>query len=257
MFGKLIREYVPNSSDLIINFEDNIDYKPDDDEVFLISDFNIQDILINCARQPLAVEILDEDDYEYIKYIFISDIRDGNVKLAFTVFDKKKIIHPTSRWYILHSGDTFRKLDKKAIALDSRIDALYYNGNLYFRSLYMIKRIFKEEINEYYREATDNEVETFNNTFFKEDIPEEYIDSRSRKLIFGIVKSGVSYNLPEIIKIGKKFGLSVELDEESGKLIVPQSKREFKKLLKFLNDDLLESPLTQAKYETNSKRRIA
>ena len=70
--------------------------------------------------------------------------------------------------------------------------------------------------------------------------------------------SGASYDLSEIIEVGRsKFGLSIELDEENGKLVVPSSKREFKKLLRLLNDDLLESPLTQAKYETNSKRRIA
>jgi len=258
MFEELMESYIPESNDLILDFKENINYKPDD-EVFVINNFEIPESLLEYIRNPSVANVLSENDYERIKYLFLGKVQEENTKLAFIVFDKKKIIRPDrGRFWIQYRDNTFSKFDQKAIAIDRRIDALYKNGNLYFRSLYNIKRIFGELIEDYYREATDDEVRNFANNFFNEDLPEEYIDSRSRKLIFGIVKSGASYNLSEIIEVGRsKFGLSIELDEENGKLDVPPSKREFKKLLKLLNDDLLESPLTQAKYETNSKRRIA
>lgn len=259
MFEELMESYIPENSDLILDFKNNINYKLEDDEIFIIDNFGIPEILVEYIRNPTVASVLREDDYERIKYLFTGKISENYIELAFTVFDRRKIIRPDrGRLWIQYRGNTFSKFDQKAIAIDRRIDALHKNGNLYFRSLYNVKRIFGELIEDYYREATDDEVRNFANNFFNGDLPEEYIDSRSRKLIFGIVKSGVSYDLSEIIEIGKsKFGLSVELDEENGKLVVPSSKREFKRLLRLLNDDLLESPLTQAKYETNSKRRIA
>jgi hypothetical protein len=39
------------------------------------------------------------------------------------------------------------------------------------------------------------------------------------------------------------------------RIVVPEDKKELKRLLRLLDDDLLESELTGQKYEVNSKRR--
>lgn len=255
MFEELMKSYIPESDDLILDFEENVNYKPDE-EVFVINNFEIPQFLVERIKNPSPTPTLNENDYEKIKYLFVGKDQE-DIQIAFTVFDKKKIIRPDrGKLYIQYRGDIFSKFDQKAIAIDKRIDALYKDGKLYFRSLYNVRRIFAELIEEYYREATDDEVEEFAKNLFCGELPEEYVDTISRKLIFGITKSGASYDLSKVVEVGRKFGLHIELDEESGKLSIPSNKSEFKKLLRLLNADLYEHPLTQGKYETNSKRRI-
>lgn len=256
-FKILMENYLPEDKDLILDFRENVNYKPEDNEIFVINNFEIPEILLQYVRNPTIANILKEDDYENIKYLFLGKVQEENTEIIFILFDKKKIIRPDrGKLWIQYSDDTFSKFDQRAIAIDMRIDAFYRNGAIYFRSLYNIKRIFKALIEEYYREATDEEVSQYATNFFGDEIPEEYIDQRTRKLIFGIVRSEKEYDLQEVVKIGtSKFNIPIKL-KDNGKISIPQSKKDFKKLLKLLNDDLLESPLTQSKYETNSKRKI-
>ena len=82
------------------------------------------------------------------------------------------------------------------------------------------------------------------------------MDQTTRKLIWAIQKSNIEYDLTEAVNVGNnKFNLQIRLRDD-GKLNIPANKKNFKRLLRLLNDDLLESPLTQEKYETNSKKRI-
>ena len=69
------------------------------------------------------------------------------------------------------------------------------------------------------------------------------------------MKSGTP-KIQQVINVGKEI-FGIELESIDGKKIkIPETKKDFKRLLKLLNDDLLESPLTDVKYETNSKRKI-
>ena len=258
-FSELIRVYVPEQEDLIISFEENMDYKLEEDEIFVIENFEMKQELVEYIKNPLTVNLLIEDDYENLKYLFWGNIERDNVEIAFILFDKTKIVKSDrGKFWIEYRGNTFSKVERKAIAIDMRIDAFFKNRSLYFKSFRNVKIIFGSLIERYFREATDEEVGHFNKTFFGDgvSIPDKFIDQTSRKLIWAIQRNNIYHDLTQIANIGKeKFGLQIELTND-GKLTVPDNKRDFKRLLRLLNDDLLESPLTQEKYETNSKRRI-
>lgn len=250
-------EFIPDDNDNILNFEENVGYKCEG-EIFKLDNFEMPSPIVESIMNPVSLNELREVDYEEVKHIFFGKHSENDLWVAFIVFDKKKIIRRGNGVIsILYRNGTFTEFDQKVLVIDNRIDALFVSEKLYFRSLRNVKRIFGEIIERYYRAATDDEVDQLANTVFEEDIPEEYLDHTSRKLIFGIIKNGTNYDLSQIVEIGsEKFNLSVEL-KENGKLSLPNSKKEFKKLLKLLNDDLFESPLTRAKYETNSKRKIS
>jgi len=240
-----------------LNFDENITYKPDEDELFVIKNFEMLQEIISALSNPINLENISEEDYENIKAIFCGKQQsNGEHGIMFEVFDSRKIIKRSRlKTLLFYRNDTFTEFESKMIVIEEKIDVLFRNNNLYFYSFTNGKKIFGELLNKYYREATDEEIKDFSDQLFGSDIPENFIDCRTRKLVFGIVKSGIP-KVQRIVQVGReKFGIELEITED-GKLTVPENKRDFKRLLKLLNDDLLESPLTEAKYETNSKRRL-
>ena len=257
-FREKLSQFLPDNEERIFNFEDNIHYKPERDELFVIENFEMVDDLINAIGNPVNVDNISESDYENIKAIFYGkQLSNGNYHIMFTTFDTRKIIkRARGKLILFYSDSIFTEFESKMIVIDERIDVLFRDGNLYFHSFINAKKIFGGLLNQYYREATDEEVEEFSNNLFESSIPEGFIDFRTRKLIFGIMKSGIS-EVQKVVQVGReKFGIELQITDD-GKLTIPENKKDFKKLLKLLNDDMWESPLTGVKYETNSKRRIA
>lgn len=255
-FAEKLSVYISNETTLL-DFNENVHYNPDEDELFVIKNFRMPQKIINALNNPVNLENISEEYYENIRAIFCGGQNNENYEIMFTVFDSKKIIK-RSRFKIilLYRDGTFTDFENKMIVIEERIDVLFRNNNLYFRSFTNAKKIFGDHLNEYYREATDEEIEEFSDQLFGDSIPNEFIDYRTRKFIFGIMKEGIP-EVRRVVQVGKeKFGIELEITED-GKLAIPDNKRDFKKLLKLLNDDLLESPLTNAKYETNSKRKIS
>ena len=256
-FAEKLSVYILNETTLL-DFNENVHYKPDEDELFVIENFRMPQEITNALNNPVNLQNISEEDYENIRAILCGGQQNnGNYEILFTVFDSRKIIKCSRfKTILLYRDGTFTDFENKMIVIDERIDVLFRNNNLYFRSFTNAKKIFGDYLNDYYREATDEEIKEFSNQLFEADIPDEFIDYRARMLIFGIMRGGIPV-VQRVVQVGReKFGIELEITDD-GKLAIPDNKRDFKRLLKLLNDDLLESPLTSAKYETNSKRRIS
>jgi hypothetical protein len=65
------------------------------------------------------------------------------------------------------------------------------------------------------------------------------------------------HSAKEIRKAAQRFEFDVRTEGRGDqmRIVVPGDKKELKRLLRLLDDDLLESDLTGQKYEVNSKRR--
>lgn len=250
VFQNQLTNLMPNGT-TPLEFSDHIDYKPDENELLSISNFQMPSNITSAITNPLNYETIGEADLENIKAIFCV----GDGLIIFTCFDTRKIIKRTDRKVILlYKKEIFTDFEDKMIVIDQKIDALFKDHNIYFRSFANLKKIFGELLDIYYREATDDEIHSFSNKIFGENIPNTFINSRNRKLIFAIMRQG-KIHINNIAKAGKKFGLNLKI--KNGKIQIPDNKQDFNKLLKLLNDDLLESPLTGLQYETNSKKRIS
>ncbi|WP_297522141.1 Kiwa anti-phage protein KwaB-like domain-containing protein [Thermococcus sp.] len=258
--------FIPVDPDKIIDFTENPGYKPDPDEVFVIEKFNVPHHIKNSIENPRRFHKLTESDYDKIKAIYwgeyTKDDKSGekSYRIAFQIFDSRRIIGRHLGKYAIfygHETNTFEQVDHKLLVINERLDALYENGKLYFKSFYNAKRIFGDQISEYYREATDAEVKKFGNDLFgNPNIPEDFLDSQARKFIFWIIKNNSSFEYQKIVEKGKDFGLTLTTDDNTGKLVLPKAKREFKQLLRLLNSDMYKSPITEEKFVTNSKRKL-
>jgi len=242
----------------VIDFTESPLYKLEDDQVFVIDDFELNLPLLDYAGNSTPLEVLDPQQFEKVKYIALVDL--GTKEIGFIVFNKSFILKPRNKfWMLFVDKNMFTEFDKKALLIPKKMDAVWKDNKLYFKSLRKVTILFGDRIKRYYKEATKDDMEKFRYYFFIEDIPEDFLTSTNRKLIWFIMKYTInetSLDLNRIKEIAEnKFGISINITD--GKFRIPDNKQDFNKLLKLLNDDLLESPLTQNKYEVNSKRKVS
>lgn len=230
------------------------EYKPEENEVLLIENFSNP----YASFDTLSLEKLAENEIESIKALVFS-MDDG--KIAYQCFDSRKIIRP-EKWILINSEETYSKIDKKGLIIGNNVDAVFLNNSLFFNSYHNASKIF--DLSEYYKEATDNEIENFMKDQiieYESSFDKSLLNSRMRKKIYLILKnevlSKVDENFGAVVEYSKQIGISTCFDQENKKIVFPNEKKEFEKLLNFLNDDIYNSPITGNNYETNSKRKIS
>ncbi|MEO0233901.1 MAG: hypothetical protein ABIN11_02315 [candidate division WOR-3 bacterium] len=239
--------------------EFSVEYKPEENQVLYIENFQNPYTDFN----PTSIEILQKDEIRDIKTIFF----DYEDKISYQCFDSRKIIEP-SKWLLIYSKNTFCKFEKAGLIIDSKIDALYQKEGkkLSFPSYHNASKIFSN-LNNYYREATDDEINDFFKKNNKIQIDKSFdisiLNSRMRKKLHLIINNKIidkiysnTKNFDNAKNYAKNFELETMFDEDNKKIIFPSEKENLENLLKFLNDDFFQSPITKSKYETNSKRKI-
>ena len=233
-------------------------YKPENDQILEIKNFTLPfDIDFD---NPLNLEKIEVNDIDLIKGLIINDKK----IIGFQSFDRRKIIEP-NRLNIIFRGNTFSKLEDKGITIDDKLDVVFSKQNnfLLFYSYHNASKVL--DLSEYYREATEQEINSFFAPKIFSDIPEnldETIDTRMKKKIFLIKKNKIMEKLKdanifrEVAKYSKTLGLDNYFDSTAEKIKIPDDKKEFKKIISFLNEDLYKSPISEIIYETNSKRKF-
>ena len=237
--------------------------EPDDSQILVVPDFPVPEDISAVVRNPRGLEPLDlsEGLDGRIKAIFTGHAG-ADSRYSFQVFDRRRLLSARGLSIIL-SADTFRRLEEPGLVLDTQLVAAIAAGKLYFRSYYKAKRVF--DLTEYYREATSEELQTFAGTdnVHVEDLVafEEVADTWVRRKVSLILESGIlkSQQPKRIARVARKFGLAVQVSKKDGKevIVLPEGKRELKALLRFLDEDYYEAPVTQTQYVSNSKQRRA
>ncbi len=266
-----LKDYIFSSLEDYINHErvERVEFtgefKPDNDQVFMIANFELPfdtDFISN----TINLETLQINEIESIYGLIFSEQEKNEI--IFQTFDSRKILG-NKKWYeLVYNQNDFVRFNKKGIIIDKRIDGVYLRNEqtLLFRSFHNISRLF--DMKDYYREATNEEIEEFgSNELINVDNIEDLhqiADTQIRKYIYLIQKNEILNNLQEKGKFSKakefanKFEIGNLFDENEQKITIPvQNKKKTKLLLKFLNEDIYEAPITDSRYETNSKRRIS
>lgn len=131
------------------------------------------------------------------KSIFYYD----NGKYYFQIFNKKNLLK--RKMVLKHEvGNSFSKLSEDAFIVDSKVQAIYENGRLYFQSYTAANQIFS--LIEFVTEATNSEIESFG------DIDGISIDTQHLKQI-------ANTKTRRLIKLVSNSRECWYLHEESGK----------------------------------------
>ncbi len=245
-------------------------YNVDEGEIFTIADYPLPPEIGQAISNPLTSPVLNLDSETHrIKALFSGTWTAVNRTVNFQVFDAGKLL--SNRWTLIglpiHAGDTYKRLEEPGLILQDKLTAHFSDGTLYFTSYHNTKRFL--DLAEYYREATDTDLEAFADTalfvFEDEASFKEHADSIIRKKIALLQKNEVlkDITVADIQTVASNF--NAELPEEyhikitlshDGKLLIPEDKKQLKELIRFLDEDYVTAPLTKRKCLTNSKKYL-
>lgn len=236
------------------------DYNPNADEILYISDFALEEMIRNAVETPAGIEsfVPDEMNQDRIKAVFVGEVCDGKMVIAFQKFKREQYISVRGI-NLFFDKETFVQEKRFGISISDEIDCIYEDGKLLFKSFFMARQIFN--LMEYYREATQGEVERF--TQMKElalDNAEVFIgqaDSRVRKKIAAIMDSRVleKFSAQDIQSIGRRTGIDIAIRNK--KVVIPTDKKKMKIILGFLDEEVYKGLFSNATYITNSKRSVS
>lgn len=238
-------------------------YKPDPGEVLCINNYDDIDDLAYAINNPMALDEVEpsEEFFDQIKALFTGYDDQGHLKILLQSFDRRKIIS-TNGLSIFHSANVYKKIEGIGLTVDHKLTAILEERRLRFFSFHSARQIF--DLSEYYKEATDDDVKEF----IAADVISsanpagilEVSDSWVRRKISLIQQSGILQNIPinEMKAIALEFNIPFEtvVSEGSEKLLLPEAKSDFKKLLRFLDEDYYKSPLSKTNFLSNSKRVV-
>lgn len=238
-------------------------YKPHEDEFLAIGNFQLQDDIKDAVRDPMGVAAYRKVDEEFpeIKAIFVGQREENGEAEKFTIafqrFRKDQYI--STKWYnLFFENDTFFQEERFGISISDTIDCYFTDGELQFISYFFARQVF--DLSEYYRSATDHEVQSFSanvklsieNPIFFQSIANSWI----RRKIALINDSGVleNYTASKIKSLAKTAGIEITVDNK--KIVIPSDKEKVKIILGFLDEEAYKGPFSQTTFLANSKRKI-
>lgn len=229
-------------------------------ECFEIKDYPIDpDLLQACTQELTATRVAPEEVISLgIKAIIGYQITSANKSLFFQNFNGSKVVVPGKRFALLSVADsaTFEELKRPVILLDSKINAIWVDGRLLFKSYQMAKQML--DLSAYFEEASDAQLEEFagHNLIECADVDKFKEDNNywTRKKVAMILASGYLDKVPpkKLKSIAK--GVQYELVMKDGKIVMPADPHEMRNLLHFLDEELFVGYFSEQPFLTNSKR---
>lgn len=232
-------------------------YRPEEGELLVIKKFVDVDGLAASIQNPLSVEQFNPKvhDLESVKAIF-AGCPDGGTAVLVQLFERRRLI-ATKNVAIFFSGNTFQRMSDAGLTLDSKLLAVLDGGDLKFQSFHFLRRVF--DVDDHFKEATATEVRAFaaheKLTVDDVDAFEAAASSTVRRKIAFIVQSGIldKQTTAQIVTTAKLFKLDVSTTAD-GKIVLPANPSDLRRLLRFLDEDYYESPLSQRHFVSSSKR---
>ena len=256
---------VENEERTMVPFTSN--YTLSEDEGFIISNFD----LLTCVKEALdAPDTLeayvplnaqgDARNGHRIKAILIGRKDDDNKYIvAGQKFSKAQILLRKS-FNLFLDGDTFiEPRDRFSIAASEDVDCLFTGYGLLFNNYAAANKVF--DLSEYYREATEEEIQAFkSNEMFSVSNEEVFTKNvrgiTVRKKIARILDMGTLSVCPISELREKSTAVGVQLEIENDKIVLPAKKSDLKNLLAFLAEEMYKGIITNTTYLTNSSRAV-
>jgi hypothetical protein len=262
------RSLVDEMADDPVLLEYDPGYKPDAHELCYVKldAMELVKSIIEDASMMEQVELFDEDEDFIGRLRFYAVVVEGKSDSAifFHSYSPKKEL-TQSHWMLLRSYDgIYDRVKRKIFALDEegQVDCFTFGSYLFVRDVRQFERIFG-----YLEELTKKAQKTIASVTSHIPISnaEEFervalADRRMRAKLAQIAGKDYvgSLTIDQLKAVNQKFNLGVRIVKKDGveKLVFEGSREERWKILNLLDDAYLESPMTELKYEANSKRSI-
>jgi len=232
----------------------------EESEVHSIAGFELPTDVSQAVEDPTSVYALDSGNPEVIdnlRSIFAGRVGKSGVEVVLQSFDRRRAF-AASRFTLFLEEETFTRLQKPVLTLDTRAAAVYEGGALIFRSFVDARRIF--DLSKHYREATSAELHGFaTHPRIACDDPIAFVETSNawvRRKVAVLAESKLldTLDLKEVERTAKKYKVNLSL--VGGKLALPSEKKSLREVLRFLDENYFTSDLTGTQYLAKSKGRI-
>lgn len=254
-------------SDLVDNKEAvpfNGTYKPEKNEFLYISNFELDDKIIDAIRNPFSVDDYKEinNSFPDMKAIFVGERQEDKESesfyIAFQLFKKEQRLSSKGWLNLFFDSSTFTANNKFGFSVSNTVECYYNKNRLEFQSFYFARQIF--DLSKYYRSATDEEVRAFmeNTKLYFEDKDSFYNNANTwlRRRIALINDSQILGEHPtkDIVEQANNINIAVKLLDD--KLVIPSDKEKMKYIISFLDEEAYLGPFSNLTYITNSKKAV-
>lgn len=234
-------------------------WTPDDNDLLVIEDAPLL-VPFNDTLQngPAAYQRLDVSNYDQagIKAVFMKS-NAVPTRILVQRFQSSQYL-AKGRLTLRYDNNQFAKMTEHGFSLDGKLTAIIEDDDVKFVSFANLRKILT--IQEHFVAATDAEVHVFKGHahFHVENAAlfDNAMDERSRKLIKGVLTSGVLANNDVTTIRTRAADIGLNIGEQNGRLILPGDKKLLKVILNFLEEGVFKGSFSNSLFETNSKRTV-
>ncbi len=240
-------------------------YTPDESEVFALADFPLPRFLAVVVHAPDAPETVSQADIEdgLIKALVAVEFPwlDATSRILFQSFDARQTI-TKKKWYLSLGQANFTRLETPGLAIGTKLSAVLTGGTLLFRSQHIVRRFL--DVDEAFEVATNEQIGKLlaHSAFAHGDLADVLAtaDRWIRRKVASIERRGTldRVTVDEIVMVADEFKVEIDVITTNGtnQIKVPTEKKELKRLVRLLDEDLYVSPLTGDHFQANSKRKL-
>lgn len=239
-------------------------YTPGEGECLVIAGYADVNNLHEAVENPLGIPEIPPDPaaFDAVKALFAGYRSQAGERVALIQsFSRRRIISPTG-FSLLHSADTYRKVDGVGLTLDDRLAAVLTGTNLRFVSFHVLRQVL--DLSAYFAEATTADLRTFARTpgihIANEEAFVTMADTWVRRKVTLIGRNRIleTVDATTIQRAAQTFGIEIRTVVVDGREAVslPSAKADLKAILRFLDEDYYRSALQDRNYVTNSKRPV-
>lgn len=245
--------------DDIDEIEFNAGYQPEAHERFILPDFELPEWLATENSQSIAdLDAITNDDalLDTTKGIAAFAREDGVEIILFQNFSRSHIIRPGR--FLFLQNNTYESTQRPGLTLDNKLSAVYRPGDqtLLFHNFRTVNTFLP--LADFYKEASEQEIRDVldHDLLAPEDEDALAVNANQwfRKRFAMLGDSGILDNYTAEQIRDHSAGYEVDITVQDGKITFPADKREAKRLLQFLNEEIFRGAITETLYETNSKR---
>ena len=237
------------------------------DENFIIRAFVVPQELQEAIDAPDVVENyvpIDEkgktrDGYE-IRAVLIGSKDEHGYYFAGQRFTQRQVMLKPKGINILFQQDMFVVENRGfSINIGETLDCVFIGDGLIFEKYNDANGVF--DLSEYYRTASQSEVDQFSNNPAFEIEDSDAFDRAvagisMRKKIAKIIDLGTLNDVEKIRNNAVKVNIDIEFTDDGSKVKIPEDKKELKKVMAFLAEELYPGLFTNNTYLSNSTRKV-
>lgn len=232
-------------------------------EILAARNFALPNEVEEDIADPNHCDDINPDDLNdrHVKALVGADANDdGSVRIAvFKELSGARIIDQSPRNFFLRS-DTLTRVDHPGLSVPEPVHAVYEGGDLYFHSYDTAKKFI--DLAGIYSEAAREDVEAFLRdapvVFEGEGTLYDVTDAWSRRRISMILANPVwqRISVQDICHRADVLPFAVETRSGGETLLLPSDKAQLRELIRFINQDIFRSILTDELHYAGSKVRL-